>query len=98
MRPRSSITSNQSICRMVLAASSTALRVASAKLTGEVPTISTILYMSGIALFYDERRSTRAGEGAAAINAVSDAGDPGSLLRYEKGDQLGDLFWLCEAA
>ena len=45
IRPRSSTTSNQSMCRTVFPASSTADFTASAKLTGEIPTISTFLYV-----------------------------------------------------
>jgi len=43
IRPRSSTTSNQSMCRTVFDASSTAAFTASAKLTGDVPTSSTFL-------------------------------------------------------
>src|ERR1017187_8050516 len=48
MRPRSSTTSNQSMWRMVFEASAIPDLTASAKLMGEVPTNSTILYVPAI--------------------------------------------------
>ena len=52
--PRSSTTSNHSMFRSVFAASATAALVASAKLWGEVPTSSVILYIPAMLLLLGE--------------------------------------------